>query len=240
MQNTWSRLSSWLRPNAPRGLLNNHEPGRATVTAEPKETATAGEASASAGIRTGFAGTGSDLTGFDEVYRAAAVKPPKLGYSIGKIVEMANSEHIRGLGMEMKRRSLLMALEAAGVQLEEVLQDASQRQRVLNAYETAQRKNLDDFEARKLRLNCEIQAELERITAEYTARIGANLDEVAREKDVFRKWQSRKQQESQRMAEAVALCVSQGGEGATAVLERAPAVSDTGYVHRVAISGFPE
>jgi hypothetical protein len=52
---------------------------------------------------------------------------------------------------------------------------------------------------------------MERVSAEYAARISSSLDEVAREKDSFRKWQAKKQHEAQRIAEAVALCVTQGG-----------------------------
>ena len=56
-----------------------------------------------------------------------------------------------------------------------------------------------------------MQAEMERVTAQYLARINGSLDEVAHAKDNFRKWQAKKQNEAQRIAEAVALCVTHGG-----------------------------
>ena len=86
-----------------------------------------------------------------------------------------------------------MALDAAGVQVDEVLQDATLRQRAINSYEAIQRKHLEEYEARKAQDNCAIQAQMERVAAEYAARISNNLDEVAHEKDNFRKWQCRKQ-----------------------------------------------
>ena len=49
---------------------------------------------------------------------------PRRGYSINKVVEMLYSDHIRGLSKEMRRASVLMALDAAGVSIEEVLRDA--------------------------------------------------------------------------------------------------------------------
>lgn len=46
-----------------------------------------------------------------------------------------------------------MALEAAGGAVEDVLQDAMQRQRVLEEYEDQQRKRLEEFESSKLKDN---------------------------------------------------------------------------------------
>jgi hypothetical protein len=140
----------------------------------------------------------------------------------------------------MKRSSLLMALEAAGVQVDEVLQDATLRQRAINSYEAIQRKHLEEYEARKAQDNCAIQAEAERVAAEYAARISSNLDEVAHEKDSFRKWQAGKQHEAQGIADAVALCVTQnsGGNARTssdsmaAFRELAAATTDPAFLHR--------
>ena len=121
------------------------------------------------------------------------------------------NEHIRKLPAEMKRGALLMALEAAGVQVHEVLQDAMLRQSALNSYEAHQRKQLEQYEARKGEENCAMQAELNRLTTQYLARIKANLDEVGREQDAFREWQTEKQEETQRIAEAVAVCAEPKG-----------------------------
>ena len=85
------------------------------------------------------------------------------------------------------------------------------RQRAINSYEAIQRKHVEEYEARKAQENCAIQAEMERVTAQYLARINGSLDEVAHAKDTFRKWQAKKQNEAQRIAEAVALCVTHGG-----------------------------
>ena len=171
---------------------------------------------------------------FEEVYRSAGIKSPRLGYSIGKVIEMLHSEHIRSLPTETKRASLLMALEAAGVQVDEVLQDATLRQRAINSYEAIQRKHLEEYEARKAQDNCTIQAEMERVAAEYAARISCNLDDVAREKDSFRKWPVRKQHEAQSIADAVALCVTPGKTSADpmSAFRELAATGDPAYVHR--------
>jgi len=154
---------------------------------------------------------GNELLPFEEIYLSAGIQMPRLGYNISKVVAMLSSEHIRDLPTETKRASLMMALDAAGVQVNEVLQDATLRQHALNSYETGQRKRLEQYEQRKSQDNREIQAEMDRVTAQYLARINSNLDEVAREKDALRKWQVQKQEEAHQMADAVALCVKHQG-----------------------------
>jgi hypothetical protein len=79
---------------------------------------------------------------------------------------------------------------------------------------------------------------MERVAAEYTAHITQGLDEVAREKENFRKWQAKKQQEAQRISEAVALCVTQGGakppagDPMASFRELAAATTDPAFAHR--------
>ncbi len=205
MQNKW--FASW------RGQENSNDGVNGApqqINPKPEDDSHETKAAASSGSN-GFAGSPSELQAFEEIDRNAGIKRPKLGYSIEKVIEMLQSEHIRNLATETKRASLLMALEAAGVQVDEVLQDATLRQRAINSYESIQRKHLEEYEARKAQENCAIQAEMERVSAEYGARISNNLEEVAREKDSFRKWQLKKQNEAQRIAEAVVLCVTQTG-----------------------------
>ncbi|HUJ24195.1 MAG TPA: hypothetical protein VLX58_21815 [Bryobacteraceae bacterium] len=233
MQNKWFQLGSWRGQNgseapAASGTLQPAADALTEAPPEPRNTAPHNPGN-------GFASSGADLQIFEEIYRSAGIKIPRLGYSIAKVIEMLQSEHIRNLGTELKRASILMALEAAGVQLDEVLQDATLRQRALNSYEAIQRKHLEEYEARKGQENCAIQAEMERVAAEYTARISNNLDEISREKDTFRKWQAKKQNEAQRIADAVALCVTQSGPKAAADpmnAFRELAASDPAYVHR--------
>ena len=95
--------------------------------------------------------------------------------------------------------------------LEVLIKDAMLRQRALNDYEEEQRGRLKEFEAAKANENRAIQTELDRIAAEYMRRVQANTDEVARCQDEFEAWQKRKQQESQRIEDAAALCARQGG-----------------------------
>lgn len=166
----------------------------------------------------------NDLS-FDNIYGAAAITSPVAGYTILKVADMVGSQHLAALSPDAKRCSVLMALDAAGVKMEELLQDAVIRQRALNNHEAARQQRLQEFEAAKTEANHKLQQDLDRLTADYMAMMQANLDEVAHEQDDFHAWQKRKQQESQRIAEAAAFCVpAEGHSGSlTAVLERATA-----------------
>ncbi|HLI85258.1 MAG TPA: hypothetical protein VKV17_15165 [Bryobacteraceae bacterium] len=160
---------------------------------------------------------------FEQIYQSSAVKPPRISYGILKVAAMANSPHLAGMSPEAKRCSLLMALDAAGVEIEDLLQDAVVRQKALNDYEEQQQQKLKDYETAKLEENARIQAELDRVSNQLLSRIQSNLDDVAREQDKFRAWQRAKQQEAQRITEAATFCVPQGavGSGLAEVLERA-------------------
>jgi hypothetical protein len=235
MQNKW--FTSWRGQETSTGPTNGEpKPAGEINTQVPADNGAALKQFSAHG----FAASGLELLGFDEIYHSAGIKGPRLGYTIGKVIEMLHSEHIKALPPEMKRSSLLMALEAAGVQVDEVLQDATLRQRSITSYEAIQRKHLEEYEARKAQENCAIQAEAERVAAEYAARIAGNLDEVAREKESFRKWQSKKQQEAQAIADAVALCVTQSIstspkpviDSMAAFRELANATNDPAFVNR--------
>jgi hypothetical protein len=162
---------------------------------------------------------------FEQIYQSAANKLPRISYNILKVAEMVTSQHLATMSAEAKRCSLLMALEAAGVKVEDVLQDAVLRERALTEYEEAQKTRLKNFEQSKAEENAKVQAELEKLTKAHMARIQANLEEVAREQDNFRTWQKSKHQECDRLTDAAGYCVPQTGAiGPTSlagVLERA-------------------
>lgn len=150
-----------------------------------------------------------DLLNYEDIYRAAGILSPGSGYGIHKVVEMLNSERIRDLSKDIKRASVLMALDAAGISVDDMLTDATRRQSALNSYEGAQKKQLEDFETRKAQENARIEEELEKIRAHYAQRVQNNLDQVTKEKDALRNWQNAMQSESQRIAEVIELCGKQ-------------------------------
>jgi hypothetical protein len=180
----------------------------------------------------GLAGPQGNLLSYDDIYHAAGILSPRTGYGVHKVVEMLDSDRIRDLSKDIKRASVLMALDAAGTSQDDLLQDATHRQQALNSYEAGQQKQLEEFEARKAQENTKIQAEMEKVTAHYAERIQQNDDQVTREKEALRNWQMAKQHESQRISEVIELCSKQtapappapvaSGEAAQAVATAPP------------------
>jgi hypothetical protein len=177
------------------------------VSRSPAQTVA--EIASSVAAEPTFTAPVSAAGGFDEIYRAAEINPPAHGYSIMKIAEMLQSERIRTLPAEVKRNSILLALDASGVKIEEVIEDAVRRDRALDGFERVQQKALNDLEARKESENQQIQAELDRLIQEHNARIQANKDEVAKEKERFYGWRLQKQQEEQKIADSVSYFVTE-------------------------------
>ena len=149
-----------------------------------------------------------ELLPTEDVYRAAGITNPRKGYGVAKVVEMVSSEHIRGLSQELKKAAVLMALDAAGVSVEQVQRDANARQDALDRYEAEQKRQAEAEWARKAEAVAKIQSELESIKAHYAARISRDMEALARDKARFSSWITIKQQEAQSMSEAVDLCLN--------------------------------
>jgi hypothetical protein len=156
-----------------------------------------------------FSAPVTNPTTFAEIYAAAEIHPPSHGFTIEKVGDMLRSEHIRNLSRDVKKSSVLVALEAAGAPIQDVIQDAMKRDQALDTFESVQEKALNQLDAQKQQENQQIQAEIDRILAENRARIQANNDAVAKEKERFFAWRLKKQEEEQKIADAVSYFVTE-------------------------------
>src|SRR5271163_1442655 len=120
----------------------------------------------------------SEPTSFEEIYRAAEIPEAPHGYSILRVAQMMESEHIRSLPSDVKRSSVLVGLEAAEVNIKDVIQDAIYRDRALDGYERVQQRALEELENGKTAENAKIQAEIDRYVTEQRAKIQENNDTV--------------------------------------------------------------
>ncbi len=160
----------------------------------------------------------AELLPMEDIYRAAGIMNPPRGYGIRKVVEMLQSPHLQGLSPEMKRAAVLMALDVAGVSLEQLQADAEVRQEALDRYEAEQTKQMQAEWARKEEENLQIEADMVRTKAHYMARISRNLEGIALEKSTFEKWLDVKNQEAGNISEAVGVC----GKAASPSIGAAP------------------
>jgi hypothetical protein len=143
------------------------------------------------------------------VYESARIVPPAHGYTVLKVAEMVNSEHIRALPADVKRKSVLVALDAAGVKVAEIVEDAVRRDRALDAYERALEKHLEGLRAQVAAENERIEKEIAQHLADLRARTAANRETVEREEREFRIWVARKHDEEEKIAHAVSYFVSE-------------------------------
>ena len=164
---------------------------------------------------------------FNEIYAAAEIAPPAHGYTILKVAEMLDNPHIKELPSEVKRSSVLVALDAAGVKVQEVVEDAVRRDKALDAFERVQQKQIEDLEAAKLEENRKLQTELDKLTADYKAKIQANNDSVAARKESFYGWRLEKQKMEQKISDAVSHFVTENPITTTAS-SATPRIAKTG------------
>jgi hypothetical protein len=151
----------------------------------------------------------SNAASFDEIYKAAEIPDAPGGYSILKVSEMLQSEHIRNMPADVKKSSILVALDAAKVDIRDVIQDAVRRDRALDAFERVQERAVNEMEKAKSQENAQIQEGIDKYVSEQRARIQSNNDEVTREKERFFGWRLKKQEEEKKISEAVAPFVTE-------------------------------
>jgi hypothetical protein len=199
----YSYFVSVEQPGEGKGEQEGSAEGEAASGAPRSAAQTVAEIASGVSAEPKFTGAESHPMSFDEIYGAAEITAPQHGYTILKIIDLLHSEHIRNQSREVKRSSLLLALEASGVKAEEVVQDAVRRDKALDTYEHVQQKALQDLEARKTKESQDLQAEIERRINELQSRVQANNDEVTKAKEQFYGWQLKKQQEEQKIGDAV-------------------------------------
>jgi hypothetical protein len=159
-----------------------------------------------------------------DVYEQAGVRVPAHGFSILKVAEMLNSVHVRDLAPDAKRAAILMALEASNIQLNDVMEDATRREQVLNDYEGRQQQIFQNYKAGRQQQNQEIQQEVERLVEQFRAKIQENEKELTSEKARLDEWRTRKREEERRIRSATSLF---GGPAPQAAAEPAPPVAAT-------------
>jgi hypothetical protein len=199
----------FLSVDQPEGSREDSSEAAPDSTAPRTAAQTVAEIASSVAAEPQFSGPVANPASFEEIYKAAEIAPPSHGFTILKIIDLLHSEHIRNLSREVKRSSLLLALEAAGVKPQEVVQDAVRRDKALDTYESVQQKALLELENQKSQENQALKAEIEKRINEMQARLQANNEEVAKEKERFYGWQLKKQQEEQKIADAVSCFTSE-------------------------------
>jgi hypothetical protein len=151
----------------------------------------------------------ADPTAFLDIYDAARIPAPPHGYTILKVADMLKSEHLRDLPQDVRRKSILVALDAAGVPVTEIVEDAVQRDRALDAYERVLEKTVEELRTKTAEENRRLEDEVNRQLAQLKAQIEENGRLLREEEQNLTSWRGGKLREEARIAEAVSYFVSE-------------------------------
>lgn len=143
------------------------------------------------------------------VYQSAKIASPAHGYTVLKVAEMLQSEHLKALPADVKSKSIMVALDAAGVKVAEIVEDAVRRDRALDTYERVLQKHVDDARAGMEAENKQLETEIAQRVAELRARIDENNKKAEAEQAELTAWRTRKHQEEEAIAQAVSYFVSE-------------------------------
>lgn len=143
------------------------------------------------------------------VYESAKIAVPAHGYTVLKVADMLRSEHIRTLPADVRAKSVLVALDAAGVKVADIVEDAVRRDRALDTYERVLQQHASELAATTAAENRKLDEEIAARVAELKTRIDENNRALAAEQADLQAWRTRKQQEEALIAEAVGYFVSE-------------------------------
>lgn len=150
-----------------------------------------------------------DVPDFATVYKAAKIPPPEHGYDTDKLATMLDNPRLQGMSDPVKANSVLMALEVAGVPIQEVIADAVARDRALDDFEAWWAAKVGQVEADKRAENAALEDEMNRAMEAMREKIRANHAAVQQAVETFSRWKEMKRAEEQRLHRVVSPFVSE-------------------------------
>lgn len=143
---------------------------------------------------------------FEEIYEKAGVEDPAHGFTVYKLMEMVSADEMSGLDPQARARmitAMLSHLPNGGVDLEDIIHDAAQRDRALDAFEDFLGRRVADAMVEVETENEALQAEIDRVTESHRAKIVANEGRLAEERSRLEAWRASKRREERRLYDAI-------------------------------------
>jgi hypothetical protein len=141
---------------------------------------------------------------FGAVYEEAGLELPLHGYGVDKVAEMLQSKHLQTLGREVRATAVLAALEAAQVDVKDVIQDAVARDRAIDAFEAAKQREVQERHAETERRTKAIKDEIDAFLTAKNAELESLKKAEESANEAFVKLQARKRREEERLFDVVA------------------------------------
>ncbi len=141
---------------------------------------------------------------FGPVYSESGIELPPHGYGVDKVAEMLQSKRLTSLAPEVRAAAVMAALEAAGVAIRDVVQDAVLRDKALDAFESAKDREAKDSRHKNEARIASLQQELDALVK----KIGAEIESLKKASDqaetAFQALRERKLKEEERLHAVVA------------------------------------
>ena len=164
----------------------------------------------------------ADVVDFGAVYAEAGIELPPHGYGIDKVAEMLEGKRLQTLSREVRATAVMAAIEAAGVPLRDVIQDAVKRDKALDAFEAAKGREIQELHARTETRMEAIKTEMDAFLKERNTELEALKAAEERANRSFLELQARKRREEDRLASFVGHFL-EGGDNPITTSAKAPA-----------------
>ncbi len=177
------------RQAAPRPVREREIPAQAFQEPPPRKV-----------VRSEVPATVAD---FALVYKEAGIELPPHGYGFDKVAEMLENKRLAPLAPELKATAVMAALEAAGVAIRDVIQDAVLRDKALDAFEAAKQREAKDARSGNEKRIAELTAEMDTLLKKIGTEI-ENLKRASSESEkAFLELQARKRHEEERLHKVI-------------------------------------
>jgi len=146
----------------------------------------------------------ASVSDFAAVYAEAGIQLPPHGYGVDKVGEMLQSKRLASLAPDVRAAAVMAALEAAGVAVRDVIQDAVVRDKALDGFEGAKEREAKEARQKNEARIASLQQELDALAKKIGAEI-ENLKQASVEAEAaFRALRERKLKEEERLHGVVA------------------------------------
>jgi hypothetical protein len=146
----------------------------------------------------------ADVTDFAAVYKEAGIALPPHGYGIDRVAEMLEGKRLASLSREVKATAVLAALEAARVDVQDVIEDGIRRDKALDAFEAAKEREVVERKAAAESRIQSLRRDLDELLKKINSEIEALKQQSLEAETAFAQLQVRKRQEEQRLHDVVA------------------------------------
>jgi hypothetical protein len=146
----------------------------------------------------------ADVEDFAAVYKEAGITLPPHGYGVDRIAEMLQGKRLAALGREVKATAVLAALEAARVDVQDVIEDGIRRDKALDAFEAAKERELVERKAGNETRVQSLRKDLDELLHKINSEIEKLKQESQQAEAAFAQLQIRKRQEEARLHDVVA------------------------------------